>query len=228
MEGRSNVYTLPNRAQVRGLGGIGDAGNSLGRPDATGRSELVGVGSGDMGSAGVEPVSGAAPGSVSELDGMGAGVHVIDRKLTWRPMRITDVDSVFNLMVGAHDTSWDKRYEGIPINEAKAKQYFAACAWGGGLFSRVLVRGREIGGAFVGSLNTIFFSDAVCAREVFWYIRPELRGSIRNLHVLTEFAAWAKGQGAHHVSASPQTNADAVFKRAGFTPVGRNYWMGIK
>ncbi|MHA2084301.1 MAG: GNAT family N-acetyltransferase [Candidatus Thorarchaeota archaeon] len=81
-------------------------------------------------------------------------------------------------------------------NSTKAHNFFldAANREDFGVF--VLCNGNEIVGMFVCFATPCFFSDAVQAVEIVWYVDPEHRGSKEALKLLDVYEEWARKHGA--------------------------------
>lgn len=91
------------------------------------------------------------------------------------------------------------------------------------------------GDEVIGALGGILFPDPnsgeLWATELFWYVKPEFRGS--GLKLLAEFEAWAKHRGAkritmvHLINSMPE-KLHRIYTMRGYSPVEVHYIKELK
>lgn len=91
--------------------------------------------------------------------------------------------------------------------------------------------GRTVG-MFAGYLSTYYFCNERLACELFWYVKPESRGTSAAVRMLKAFAYWAQGNKAREMSVGISTGVgvDAfgrMLERMGFAFRGGNYKMRL-
>lgn len=95
----------------------------------------------------------------------------------------------------------------------------------------VAERDSQAVGMLVGMADSLFFSEAVVATSLVFFVVPEHRGSMAAVKLLHAFKKWAKACGAeaiqiHVTNGVRMQQADRIMKKLGFRQTGGNYMMG--
>lgn len=128
----------------------------------------------------------------------------------------------------AHQIHQASLYANIIMDEDKLVQElsYASHTHPSGYF-RLAVLGDKVYGAFLGMISRGFFCDALIAKDMGWWVKPEHRGSPAALRLLRDFEKWAKEMGATK-SMIGQTGVENIdkttrlFEHCGYEIVGYN------
>lgn len=94
------------------------------------------------------------------------------------------------------------------------------------------IDGKAVG-MLVGMVDGLFFSDAVVATSLVFFVVPEHRGSMAAVKLLHAFKKWAKACNAqaiqiHVTNGVRMSQADRLMKKLGFRQTGGNYVVEIR
>jgi len=128
----------------------------------------------------------------------------------------------------AHQIHQASLYSEIEMEEDKllAQLEYASNTHPSGYF-RLAVLGDKLYGAFLGMISPGFFCDALIAKDMGWWVKPEHRGSPAAICLLRDFEKWAKEKGASKVMIG-QTGVENIekttklFTHCGYKVVGYN------
>jgi len=109
-------------------------------------------------------------------------------------------------------------------NSAKAFEFYSHCVNDESFFIECLVSEDEgVVGFLTGFTAASFFSHALQATEITWFVLPEHRKSVKSIELLKHFETWAADKGAVNINmgslecAQPEKLAK-LYKSRGYSP----------
>ena len=93
-------------------------------------------------------------------------------------------------------------------------------------FCCVIERDGDIVGNMIARMSGDFYTDENVATVTAFYIRPEFRGGKKVAHMIMNYIAWAKENGAVQIKAgisSGNLSSHRLYNRLGFETVGYQY-----
>ena len=134
---------------------------------------------------------------------------------------------VLELGVRAHA---EGSYKDVPFDGDKLVEVATRYASGDSTVFFLALDGDKPVGAFAGMLDEFYFSRALVAIDVIWYVMPEYRGTHVGLKLLEMFETWAKNKGAKEIRVGQSTNINpkvfnGILEKRGYDFVGANYRM---
>lgn len=120
----------------------------------------------------------------------------------------------------------------IPIDEAKLIKQLEAAHTLPHVYFKICVRGDEVLGGFFGVLSSIYFSKAMVAKDMAWFVKRTARGSAAAVALLADFETWAKSKDVHHIIIGQSTGVQmdatkALYERLGYQALGTNTFKRI-
>lgn len=119
-------------------------------------------------------------------------------------------------------------YSDMPFDENKLIRQLSGC---GSIvpsrYFQIAVRGDTVLGGFFGCVSPAFFSDAIIAKDMGWWVMGSMRGSAAAILLLADFEIWAISRGAKKIIVG-QTGVKNIerttklFKNCGFSVIGFN------
>lgn len=143
----------------------------------------------------------------------------------------SDVEAMIRLARMAHEES---AFRGIPIDDAKAQRLTDAAMADKGRYGLLIAeKDGEITGMLIATAGEYFFSKAVMATALIWYVAPKHRGGTSAVKLLHGFRKWAQNRGAveaqiNVTSGVRMASTDKMLKRVGLRPVGGNYSLKLQ
>lgn len=116
----------------------------------------------------------------------------------------------------------------LPMNEEKlVQQCENSIARPSRVYLKLCYRNEEALGVFFGLISTPYFSDALVAKDLAWFVPRSHRGSLAAITLLLDFEQWAREQGVHHICLGQSTGVrmsetQALFTRLGYQTLGSN------
>lgn len=123
----------------------------------------------------------------------------------------------------------------VPVSMARVEQTFS------GLFEHnpgshvVLLVHTDAGdlvGLLIGCVERYFYSDALQAQLIQWYVKKAFRGTSAAPRLVKAFVAWARSRGAHDVFMGISSGLNVhlthrLMLRLGFAYLGGNYGVAL-
>ena len=146
---------------------------------------------------------------------------------TIRSAHSQDLDVLVYLLSRMHAES---RFAVLPYSPEKVHEMLTAILAGLGCVF-VLEQDGEISGTLVGLLMPQWFSHALVAEDLIFYIAPEHRGGLSAARLVRRFVAWAEREGAQMTSIGASTGVETertamLYERLGGKPSGVVYSWG--
>ena len=150
--------------------------------------------------------------------------------VTIRVAQAGEIDALLELGVSAHRESV---FSALPFDRERAER---ACREMTGAAGSKTILVAEKAGRAVGLLAATadhhFFSSAVGATCLMFYVQPDHRGGLAAVKLLHSFKRWAKVHGAsrlyiHVTSGLHVRRTDKMLRRLGFKQTGGNYAFGV-
>lgn len=118
----------------------------------------------------------------------------------------------------------------IPFDEESAAITFGQLLDAGGIFVATDADGEYVG--MVGGLQYPHYvnGSAKVAQELFWWVRPEQRGSMTGIRLKDALTRWAKDGGCAAlvmVCLPIDSPAEGLYLRMGYRPMEHSYIKGL-
>lgn len=128
----------------------------------------------------------------------------------------------------AHELHQESVYRALPMDEHKViAQLSGPFSQGENNYFRMVVKGDEVYGGFLGSLVRTFFGSALIARDHGWWVKRSRRGTGAAVILLADFERWAREKGASwcvigQSSAIDMEKTVKLYSHCGYTITGFN------
>ena len=151
--------------------------------------------------------------------------------ITVRPLEPKDVDALIALgEAGALETRYNGQSYDPPKIRRQIEAYFRderrKYIW------LIALRNGELQGFLFGSVEEYWFTQALGANMIVWYVAKEARGSAMAVKLLLAFRGWAANRQATELTLSVTSGLNAektgrFLRRMGFRPCGENFYQTL-
>lgn len=128
----------------------------------------------------------------------------------------------------------DSAYGDMPFDGEKVmNQIEGPYSAGKDYYLRIVARGDELYGGFLGMVFRSLFCDQLIAKDIGWWVSKSHRGSQAAILLLRDFEAWAADKKAVKIIVGQASGVDVarttkLYQHCGYSVVGYNTMKNIK